>query len=111
MLGKVLAVVLGLFLMSTTAHSQSQLRMGIALECDSKVQNMLDLVQDKYGEQPFVTGQGLVQNITGKWQAAEVMMLVNPESKSFSVIIMDPVSGLACMLLAGQKFGVALRGN
>lgn len=104
MRARVLAVLLGLFLTPATSATAENLLMGIALQCESEPGKILELVQEKYGETPLAVGQGVLQNITGKWQGAEVLMTVNPESKSYSIIIRDPVSGVECILLAGNNF-------
>jgi hypothetical protein len=102
MLARVLALLLALCL---TTQAQAEPRMmGIALQCDNEAGKIITMVQEKYQEIPFATAQGLVQNITGKWQAAEVVVFMHPESRSFSVILIDPNSGTECLLLAGQGF-------
>lgn len=103
MLARVLAVLLALCL---TTHAQAASRMmGIALQCDDESGTLLSMVQDKYNELPFASAEGLVQNISGRWQTAQVVMTVDPDSRSYSIILIDPNSGTECLLLAGQKFG------
>ena len=104
MLARVLAMLLAL---SLTTQAQAEPRMmGITLQCDNESGRILEMVQSgNYQELPFASAQGIVQNITGRWQAADVVMTVNPDSRSFSIVIIDPNSGTECLLLAGQKFG------
>jgi hypothetical protein len=108
MLERVLALLLGtLFL--TTAPAQAEPRMmGIALHCDDEPGTIIQMVQEKYGELPFATAEGIVQNITGRWQPGTIIQTVNPEELSFSIIIIDPISGVECLLLAGNSFAPAL---
>ena len=107
MLARVLAPLLVFFL--TTANVQAEPRvMGIALQCDNEPGTILDMVQEKYGELPFATAEGIVQNITGTWQPGVVVQTVNPTAFSFSIIIIDPVTGTECLLLAGNSFAPAL---
>jgi hypothetical protein len=82
--------------------------MGIGLHCDTEPGKIVQMVQEKYGELPFATGQGIVQNITGAWQSGIIIQTVNPEERSFSIIISDPISGVECLLLAGNSFAPAL---
>jgi len=104
MQARVLAVLLGLFLTPVTSAKAENLLMGIALQCESEPGKIIELVQEKYGEVPMAIGQGILQNISGKWQGAEVLMTVNPETRSYSVIVRDPVGEVECILLAGNNF-------
>lgn len=73
-------------------------------QCELEEQGILfDLVQSQYGEIPFLEGKTLVQTIQGTWLEAEFYMLMNPETRSFSVILVDPNSGTECLWLAGQN--------
>ena len=110
MLARVLAPLLVFFLATASAdETKAEPRMmGIALQCDSEPGKIVQMVQEKYGEIPFATAEGIVQNITGAWQAGIIIQTVNPEARSLSIIISDPISGTECLLLAGKKFAPAL---
>jgi hypothetical protein len=107
MLARVLTVLLVFFLATSSAKAEPRM-MGIALQCDNEPGKIVQMVQEKYGELPFATGQGIVQNISGAYQSAIVIQTVNPEERSFSIIISDPISGTECLLLAGNSFAPAL---
>ena len=107
MLARVLAPLLVFFLATASAKAEPRM-MGIALQCDNEPGKIVQMVQEKYGELPFATGQGIVQNISGAYQSGIVIQTVNPEERSFSIIISDPISGTECLLLAGNSFAPAL---
>lgn len=110
MLARVLAPLL-VFLLATASADETNAEprmMGLALRCDSEPGKIVEMVQGEYGELPFATGEGIVQNVTGIWQSGIVIQTVNPEERSFSIIISDPISGTECLLLAGKKFAPAL---
>jgi len=108
MLARILAPLL-VFFLATASLAQAEPRMmGIALQCDSEPGKIIQMVQDKYGEIPFAVAEGIVQNITGRWQSGIIIQTVNPEAQSFSIIIQDPQGGTECLLLAGSKFSPAL---
>lgn len=107
MLGRLSALLLGSILAVTNnAHAEPQpVQMPIALACDMDVQNILSLVQTKYGEIPFAQATGILQLAqNGQWINGNVVQTINPSTKSFSLIIMDPSSGMGCMIIAGRDF-------
>ena len=109
MLARVLAVLLVFFLATASADETKAdpAMMGTLIQCDTEPGNIIGMVQEKYGEIPFSTATGVVQNINGRWHSAEVLMTINPTSYSYSVIIREPDTGLECLLLAGQNFAPA----
>jgi hypothetical protein len=102
MLGRILTVLLGIFL--ATPISAEPVSMGIILQCESESGKMFDLTQSKYGEIPLASGEGIFMSLTGQWKNAHMFMTVNPETKSYSIIIVDPETGTECMLLPGGNF-------
>ena len=88
MLARVLAPLLVFFLATASAKAEPRM-MGIALQCDNEPGKIVQMVQEKYGELPFATGQGIVQNISGAYQSGIVIQTVNPEERSFSIIKID----------------------
>jgi hypothetical protein len=109
MLARVLTVLLGLFLATAVADETlaEPMLMGTMLQCDNEPGKIISMVQEKYGEIPFSTAQGVIQNINGSWMKAEVVTTINPSSMSYSVIIIEPDSGTECLLLAGSNFAPA----
>ncbi len=107
MLGRLAALLLGSILAVTnSAQAEKQpVLMPVALACDMDVQNILGLVQSKYGEIPFATAKGILQLAqNGQWINGDVIQTINPESLSYSLIIMDPSTGMGCMVIAGRDF-------
>jgi len=102
MLGRLLTVLLGIFL--TTPISAEPLSMGVILQCESESGKMFDLTQSKYSEIPFAAGEGIFMSLSGQWKNAHVFMTVNPDTKSYSIIIVDPDTGIECMLMPGGNF-------
>jgi len=105
MLARVLAPLLGLFLMiaAQTVKADPTV-MGLMLRCESKPGDMFKMVQEKYGEIPFSSSTGIIQDVQGRWLQANIYMFINPTTFSYSIIAVDPVSETQCMLLAGKEF-------
>lgn len=83
----------------------------IMLECDGKPEKIFSIVQDKYNEKPFGAGNVLVRSaITGQFFSAEAFMLVNPETRSFSIIGVF-ADGSGCMLINGNTFSPFIKGD
>ena len=109
MLARVLAVLL-VFVLATAVADQTKAEpmiMGTMLQCDTEPGKIIGMVQDKYGEVPFSTAQGIIQSINGSWMQAEVVTTINPSAMTYSVIIIEPSSGTECLLLAGTNFAPA----
>ena len=106
MLARVLAPLLVFFLATASADETKAepMIMGTMLQCDSTPGKIISMVQDKYGEIPFSTATGIIQDIKGRWLQAEVYITINPSSMSYSVIVIEPNTGLECLLLAGRNF-------
>lgn len=107
MLGRLTALLLGSCLAVTnSAQAQQQpVQVPVSLACDRDVQNILGLVQSKYGEIPFAQAKGILQLAqNGQWINGNVIQTINPDTMSFSIIIMDPASGMGCMVIAGRDF-------
>jgi len=100
MLDRALAMLLGLFLTTSLAIAEPAM-MGTVTNCETENGKMLQLVQEKYGEIPLSRAMGLIQSINGKWMEVEVYIFLNPESKSYSVIALEPESGIQCLVIAG----------
>lgn len=77
----------------------------IMLQCDSEPKKIFDVVQsEKYQELPFGSGKVYVRSaVTGQIFNAELYMLMNPDTRSFSLIgIFEDGSG--CLMMTGNTF-------
>ena len=107
MLGRLSTLLLGSILAVTNSvQAEPQpVQAQVTLACDMDVANILGLVQTKYGEIPFATATGIMQlTQNGQWISGNVVQTINPQSKSFSMILMDPATGMGCMIIAGRDF-------
>lgn len=79
--------------------------MPIMLECDGMPEKLFDLVQnEKYDEKPFASGYAIVRSaVTGQFFNVQTFMLVNVDSRSFTLIGIFE-DGSACLLLNGNGF-------
>ena len=101
-----------LFLLAViTAAKADTLRLPTLSECDSNPQNIIDLVQEKYNEVPFVEGQGGIISLNGQYMVAEFKMFLNPDTKSFSIVTIDPVTGAGCLYFAGNNLKPSITGD
>lgn len=99
-----LSIAFGLVtLTQSIAQEQQPLPFASVQWCEPQAGKMFDMVQDKYGEQPFLQGEATVQTLQGQWIKGNFYMLMNPDTRTFSVILVDPESGLECLWLAGGK--------
>ena len=104
MLRRIPTALLGIFLTVPFNAQAEQFVMPIGLRCDTDVNNIIDMVQTKYGELPFATSESLVQVVPqGSWLPGITMQFINPSSGSFSLIMMDEDTGAGCLVIAGQK--------
>ena len=80
------------------------------LQCDLNVENILEVVIGKYGEEPFAVGTIVLQNArTFKFYPATMYLTVNPESGSYSLIAVFEEDGVGCMVGAGNGFSPAFQ--
>ena len=83
----------------------------VMFECDEKPEKIFSLVQNKYGEKPFASGNVLIRSaVTGQFFEAQAFMLVNPDTASFSLIGIF-ADGSGCMIINGNTFSPYLKGN
>ena len=107
MLGILSAGLLGIFLAVPSVSKAEQFVMPIGLRCDTDVNNIIDMVQTKYGELPFATSESLVQVVPqGQWLPGRTLQFINPSNGSFSLVMMDEATGAGCLVIAGQKMTV-----
>ena len=75
-----------------------------SLPCEADAKKMFNVVQQQYGELPFASGQTLAQSAqNGQYFQAEMFMLVNPTTKTYSIIGVF-ADGTACMFVNGRMF-------
>lgn len=103
MLGRLSALLLGSILAITNNVNANPMVMPIILQCESEGGKMLSMVQEQYGEIPFFTAKGLFQGPDGKWNESILISTVNPSNNNFSLVMVDPVSGAECLLMAGSE--------
>ena len=87
------------------AHSEPR-KLVITLDCDTVLQNVLDIVQEEpYLEQPFAIGKGVVVMTAAGDQPKSVgtMFAVNPTTGSYTIIISFAEGG-GCILVPGGDF-------
>lgn len=105
MLGKLLIVSLGIFLMLpnySSAQSES-MYLPIVLACETQSGTLIDEAQTEWGEMPFFQAQGVIRDLNGEWYDTTVISTVNPVTQTYSIIILDS-SGAECLLMVGRGF-------
>ena len=112
---RVLTVVILFFCFVTTAYAQdttpdqqpekTMKLFPIMLQCDSEPKKIFDVVQsEKYQELPFASGKVYVRSaVTGQIFNAELYMLMNPDTRSFSLIGIFK-DGSGCLMMTGNTF-------
>jgi hypothetical protein len=97
-----LAFVLGLtYPISTNAQSTEKFlytRQG----CDP-FEKVIDVMTNKYGEQPLFVGEGLQFGMQGEKYKGGAMFLVNQDTGTWSLIILYG-DGTACVTAVGTQF-------
>lgn len=112
---RVLTVVILFFCFVTTAYAQdttpdqqpekTSKLFPIMLQCDSEPKKIFDVVQsEQYKELPFGSGKVFVRSaVTGQIFNAELYMLMNPDTRSFSLIGIFG-DGTGCLMMTGNTF-------
>ena len=79
------------------------------IQCDLVVENILDLVVGKYGEEPFAVGSIVLQH-AGNYQFYPAIMYitVNPQTGSFSIIGVFKEDNVGCLIAGGNAFSPAI---
>jgi len=81
----------------------------ITTQCTNPSSDMTTLIQDKYAEVAFATGQATVQYAkTGEWAQVPFTLYVNPDALTWSIIAFMP-SGPGCLISSGEGFIPALQ--
>jgi len=71
---------------------------------------VLAVVTGKYGEEALVVGMGLIQIPNGQLLRAPVLVYLNAETKSFS-LVSHFENGFSCIMTSGQDLQPASRGG
>jgi hypothetical protein len=72
---------------------------------------IFQMVQDKYGEVPMLQGKTMVQSVRGPYLNANLYMFMNPETRTYSIILVDPNTGMECLWLAGGELAPIYSGE
>jgi hypothetical protein len=107
MLGRLLIALLGVFLMMPNNSRAESIIMPVLLHCTAETGLLIEESQTQYGEIPFFQGRGAIQGINGSWSQTYVVSTVNPETSTYTIIIIDPISGAECFLMVGAGFSPA----
>jgi len=70
-------------------------------QCDSVQQLMTNIA--KYTENPLFESTVISQHVSGEWFQGRGMMFVNPDTGTFSFVVLYP-DGTACMQAVGNRF-------
>ena len=105
-----LSIIAGLVFAANTVRAET-LPMATVQYCETEPGKMFEGIQDKYGEIPFIEGRATVQSLQGKYLEANMYMLMNPETRTFTIILVDPTSGLECLWLAGGDIEPSVGGD
>ena len=93
-----------LFVYSSAAAEPKKLM--ITMECDSDPSKLLDLAQGpQYQEIPFAGGKGVLKPsaMGGQPVPAELLITVNPDTRTFSILALFR-DNHACLVLPGGDF-------
>ena len=110
MLGRALALLLGLFLAAGVSAESAPMMSVQFCELD-EAGKTFSVAQDQYGEIPFLEADTFVTTPQGTFLQANMYLLVNPETKTFSIILVDPVTGVECLWLAGGELEPSVQGE
>ena len=90
-------------LVSTVAQAEV-LPLATVQRCETEPNKMFEMVQEEYGEIPFLQGTTLVQAFPSlEWLNGDFYMTMNPDTRTFSIIVVDPQTGMECLWLGGQN--------
>lgn len=77
-------------------------------QCTFPADEMVNLVENKYGEIAFAEGEAVLQSYnTGKHQFATFKLYVNPDEQTWSLVTFMN-QGPACLISSGTGFKPAL---
>ena len=108
---KSIAASLGLALALGSAHAQEQkkeqssVQLPIAATCDI-TENIVKYVAS-FDEKPFSKKDAVVSASDGNALKGVLVIYVNPETKSNTVVMHFPEDGVSCVLAIGENFAPA----
>jgi len=97
-----LAFVLGLSTTLSVNAQSSEKFLYTRQGCDP-FEKVIDVMTNKYGEQPLFVGEGLQFGMQGETYTGGAMFLVNQVTGSWSLIHLYG-DGMACVTAVGTKF-------
>jgi hypothetical protein len=103
---KLMVSLILLFGILTSSALAEQKKLAVLIDCDSDTSKIFDLVQgERFKEIPFAQGSMIVQiaAFNGAPVTAEMIMTVNPQTQTYSMIAMFP-DNHACIIVPGAKF-------
>lgn len=107
---KIAAACLFLLAVFSTAQAD-EMSLPTVAQCDTDPKNILKVVEEQYDEVPFVEGDGGIISVNGQYMVTQFYMYLNPESKSFSIVIIDPITGAGCLYFAGNNLIPSVTGD
>lgn len=110
MLARVLIVLLGLGLTAVPASAEPMI-LPMITHCDNEPGKIMSMIQERYQEQPFAQGSGVIQNLKGEWMQVNVYTFLNPQTQSFSMVAVEPQTQIECLLFAGKDFAPIIPGE
>jgi hypothetical protein len=103
--------VAGLVSFTNIARAES-LPLATVQHCETESGKLFEMVQTRYGEIPFLQGKTVVQAFpTMNWLEGDFYMTFNPSTGTFSIIVVDPSSGLECLWLGGGARPAGVQGD
>jgi len=102
-----LAAVFFLFLLvaNSKASIANERQFLSVLDCDSDAGVVLNLLDEKYKEIPFAEATGIVRNgQTGRFYTSYVILYVNPETKTWTLVSIFDDDGTGCIVQSGKDF-------
>ena len=70
------------------------------------IPDMVDLLKDKNGEVPFISGDAYLVTQNGDTLPIQIMWSMNPKNSGFSLIELHHTTGYACLL--GSGYGMKM---
>lgn len=109
---KWLATFLCLLTIPVLAESQEMQVFPQGLPCTVPSENYKEVFEQQNGELPMVTGTADLTSLrSGQNVPARMEMFVNPETRSWSIIVFFDDAGLACVLTAGKDLQAIVPGD
>lgn len=79
------------------------------VECNTDANQMLESVQDRYGEKPFAMGLGnVLEATTMQVVTGNMLMFVNPDTRTYTLLLIFG-DDTACAMVSGEDFKPAFQ--